>query len=96
MRISLGKDSADEERNVTDDPLRPMVLTTVETEGQAAMIVAALGERGIQARSIGGLTSGFRAEAPGGVKVLVRQIDFDQAQAILQAVEAARPGNDKP
>jgi hypothetical protein len=80
---------------MADDPLRPMVLTTVETESQAAMIVSALGERGIQARSIGGLSSGFRAEAPGGVKVLVRQIDFEQAQAALQAIAATHSANDE-
>lgn len=80
---------------MADDPQRPVVLTTVETEGEAAMIVSALGERGIQARSIGGLSSGFRAEAPGGVKVLVRQADLEQAQAVLQAVEDAHSANDE-
>lgn len=80
---------------MADDPHRPIVLTTVETEGEAAVIVAALGERGIQARSIGGLTSGFRAEAPGGVRVLVRQIDFEQAQAALQEVADAQPESDE-
>jgi hypothetical protein len=60
------------------------------------MIVAALGEHGIQARSVGGLTSGFRAEAPGVVEVLVRHIDFEQAQAVLREVTAAQPEDDEP
>ncbi len=79
---------------MADDPLRPIVLTTAGTEGEAAAILAALGGRGIQARSIGALTSGFRAEAPGGVKVLVRQADYEQARAILREIETAREDDD--
>jgi hypothetical protein len=78
---------------MTDDPNQPVVLATLPTDVQAALIVAALRERGIEARSVGELTSGFRAEAPGGVKILVRQADLDRAQVALRAVEADRRGN---
>lgn len=78
---------------MTDDPNQPVVLTTVPTDVQAALIVAALRERGIEAQSVGELTSGFRAEAPGDVKILVRQADLARAQAALRAVEADRRGS---
>lgn len=71
-----------------DDPNCPMVLTTVPTEVQAEMIVAALAGRGVEARTEGGLTGGFRAEAPGRVQVIVRQADLEQAQNALRAIEA--------
>ena len=71
-----------------DDPNRPVVLTSVPSEAQAVMIVAALDERGIEARIQGELTSGFRAEAPGQVQVIVRQADLDRARAIIEAIDA--------
>jgi hypothetical protein len=76
-----------EERRMMDDPNEPVVLTTVPSEAQAAIIVAALRERGIEAQAIGQLTSGFRAEAPGWVKVLVRQADRAAAQAVLRGTQ---------
>lgn len=70
-----------------DDPNRVVVLTRVPTELHAAMIVAALDARGVQAQAAGALTSGFRAEAPGGVQILVRHCDLEQARLALQAIE---------
>lgn len=70
---------------MADDPNRPVVLTAVPTDVQAALIVAALHGRGIEAQTIGELTSGFRAEAQGGVKILVRQ-----------AAEAGQRGSNEP
>ena len=70
-----------------DDPNRPVVLTSVPSEAQAVIIVAALDERGIQARTQGALTSAFRAEVPGEVQVLVRQADLDRARAIIEAID---------
>jgi len=72
-----------------DDPGRPVVLTSVPSEAHAAMIVAALEREGIKAHAQGSLTSGFRAEAPGNVQVLVRQADLGQAHALLKAIEPA-------
>jgi len=79
---------------MTDDPNRPVVLTTVPTEVQAAVIVAALDAEGIEAQAVGQLTSGFRAEAPGGVRVLVRQADLARAQTVLQAAKAGEHSSD--
>ena len=72
---------------MADDPNQVVVLTAVPTEAQAEMIVAALEARGLQARTTGALTSGLRAGAPGGVEVIVRQADLEQARAILQTIE---------
>lgn len=58
-------------------------LIAVPNEIQAVMIVAALKEGGIDAVAEGGLTAGFRAEAPGLVNVMVRQADADRARVIL-------------
>ena len=72
---------------MSDDPNRVVVLTAAPTEAQGAMIVAALEAQGVQAQTTGALTSGFRAEAPGGVQVIVRYADLDQAQSVLRAIE---------
>ena len=72
---------------MSDDPNRVVVLTTAPTESQGAMIVAALEAEGVQAQMTGALTSGFRAEVPGGVQVIVRYGDLGQAQSVLQAIE---------
>ncbi len=62
----------------------PVVLTRVPTEAEAAMIAAMLEGQGIDTQTSGELTSGFRAEAPGSVSVLVRQADLDRAREVLQ------------
>jgi len=79
---------------MSDDPNRPVVLTTMPTETQAALVVAGLDERGVKAEMMGELTSGFRAEAPGGVRVIVRQADLERAQDALRAIEAQLAGEE--
>ncbi len=69
------------------DPDSPARLTTVPTEAEAAMIVAALDAHGIEAQTSGQLTSGWRAEAPGGVNVVVRHADLEAAQAAMQELK---------
>jgi len=73
---------------MADDPNQPVILTTRRTEAQAALIVAALKDKGIEAQATGGFTSGFRAEAPGDVRILVRQSDLEKARAALRDIEA--------
>lgn len=65
----------------------PVVLVSLPSEPQAAILVAALEGEGIRAEMSGTLTSGFRADAPGDVKVLVMPDDLEKAQAILQEHE---------
>ena len=73
---------------MADDPNQPVVLTTTPTEAEAAMIVAALENRGVVAHITGALTSGFRTEVPGGVQVLVRQDDLERARDALRTIES--------
>lgn len=65
----------------TSDRLEP--LTSTPNESQAAMIVAALKDQGIEAVAEGGLTAGFRAETFGEVKVMVWHKDLTRARQAL-------------
>jgi len=67
------------------EPIRgeTAVLISLPTEYEAVLMVQALEARGIQAYADGALTSGFRAEAPGEVKVIVRQSNLVAARAFL-------------
>ncbi|MGE0757173.1 MAG: DUF2007 domain-containing protein [Pirellulaceae bacterium] len=81
----------------SSDPFSPQVLTVVPDEIQAAAIVALLESHGIKAQATGGFTAGFRAEAPGGVQVVVRQADLVSAREILdESGEAAERGRREP
>lgn len=60
-----------------------VTLAFFPTEVEATMIADELKREGIQAEPAGILTAGFRAEAPGRVKVLVHQKDFDKAKGLL-------------
>jgi len=53
---------------------------------EAAAIVTALAEHGIEAFAVGGYTSGFRAEAPGEVRVVVKHVDADRARQTLAEI----------
>jgi hypothetical protein len=64
----------------------PEVLTELSSEPEAAAIVTALSERGIEANIVGGFTAGFIAEAPGYVRVLVKQRDLEAAKAALEEI----------
>ena len=75
---------------MADDPSQPVVLASFANEAEAAVAVAALEARGIQAQTTGALTSGFRAEAPGGVQVLVRRSELERARDALSEFK----GND--
>ena len=70
------------------DPMSPEVLVSVPDEMEAAAIVDALAERGIRARAVGGYTSGFRAEAPGDVKVVVGRADLARARELLAEIRS--------
>lgn len=59
------------------------VLVSVPSEIEAAAIVSVLSERGIEATATGGLTAGFKAEAPGEVNVLVSAADAERAKQVL-------------
>ena len=69
------------------DRLKP--LASVPGESQAAMIVAALKDRGIDAVAEGGLTAGFRAETFGEVSVMVWEKDMERARLALEEYKNA-------
>ena len=73
---------------MTNDPNRPELLTAVPNDIEAAAIVNALADRGIQATVTGSYTSGFRTQAPGWVSIVVRRMDLDAAR---QAFVALKP-----
>jgi hypothetical protein len=68
---------------MTADPMSPKTLVWLANELEAAMIVNALEDQGIRATAVGGYTSGFRAEAPGGVRVVVARGDLVRAREVL-------------
>ena len=74
--------------NPTADSEEPIVLARVLHDTEAAIIVNALRRRGLFAKSTGEYTAGFRAEAPGDVKVLVRRSELAAAREILADVRS--------
>ncbi len=79
---------------MTEDTNGPVVLTNVENEAQAALVVAALERSGIDAQTTGALTSGLRAESPGDVHILVRAADAERAAGVLSEVRALEDDED--
>ena len=63
-----------------------VLLDSTPTEMEAGVIVAGLEREGIQATMTGTHTAGFRAEAPGWVKIFVAEDDLPRAQAVLRQV----------
>ena len=78
----------------TIDPNNPTPLTRFTNEVEAATILSALAESGIQGTTTGSFTTGFRTEAPGDVTVVVRHCDLQRALEVLAEVEAARKNID--
>ncbi len=69
---------------MTSRPDKLTILRSVPTEMHAAILVSHLNEGGIDAWSEGGISSGYRAEAPGNANVLVRQHDLPRAISVLE------------
>jgi hypothetical protein len=69
------------------DPKRPDVLLSVTNEIEAAAIVTALADYNIKAITVGGYISGFKAEAPGNIAVVVTREDFDRAKEALTEIQ---------
>ena len=63
---------------------RALAQSDAASEAEAAIIVAALQDCGIDAMLTGVHTSCFRAEAPGDVSVVVRQADLQRARQTLE------------
>jgi hypothetical protein len=71
------------------DPNNPTTLTKFENEIEATALLAALAENGIQGTTTGSFTTGFLAEAPGSVSVVVRYGDLPRALKVLAEIETS-------
>ena len=69
-------------------------LTSVPTELEASLIVAALQDEGLDASMTGIYTAGFRAEAPGQVQVQVADSDLAHAKTVLEDMDRDRDSID--
>ena len=72
---------------MANSPEHIVAVTSAPNELEAGVIVAALEDAGIKATMSGVYTSGFRAEAPGQVQILVAQSDLARAQEIVREAE---------
>ena len=79
---------------MTESADNPEILVAVPNELEAAVIISSLAAHGIRATALGGLTSGFKAEAPGEVRVLVGAADLERAREILRDVRGEQSDND--
>ncbi len=70
------------------DPNQPVVVKIVANEFVASLMIARLQAHEIEAYTEGALTSGFRAEVPGGVRVMVRQSDLERAQEAIKITKS--------
>ncbi len=68
---------------MTSDPQSPVAVASAENEIEAGVLIGFLKAAGIDARMVGEFTSGFRAEAPGAVTILVRSEDAERARVAL-------------
>jgi len=59
-----------------------------QCEASASVLVSVLQDEGIRAIATGGYTAGFRAEAPGVIRVLTFEADADRAREIIHEIEA--------
>ena len=67
-----------------------VTLAFLAGEIEATLLATELKNQGIAAEASGTLTAGFRAEAPGSVKVLVYENDLDQAKQIMDDYLASK------
>ncbi|WP_182864934.1 putative signal transducing protein [Rhodopirellula sp. JC639] len=60
-------------------------------ELSASVVVSVLEDAGIRAVATGGFTSGFRAEAPGMVKIKTFEQDADRARQVIAEIKMDPP-----
>ena len=71
------------------DEARLVTVTERSTETEAAIIVSILRDAGIRAVAVGGFTAGFRAEAPGWVRVKTLEMDAERARRVIAEIRRA-------
>lgn len=71
---------------MSTEPNHPEELTAVSNEPEAAAIIVALAERGIEATVTGNFIAGFHALIPSDVKVVVKNEDLARAKKALEEI----------
>ncbi len=76
------------------DHPEPVSVGQYPTEIQATFAANMLREAGIRCELLGGASSGFKAETPGYVRLLVSQRDEAKARALLDEFDAEKGPED--
>lgn len=72
------------------DHPEPVTVGQYPTEIQATFAANMLREAGIRCEVLGGASSGFKAESPGYVRLLVSANDETKARALLEEFDAEK------
>ncbi len=75
------------EKSLTDEEGSPQPLVSLATEAEAASIVAALAERGIEAQALEGTAFAGTIGLDGAVQVMVKQADLQRAKQALEELQ---------
>lgn len=80
--------------NESHDMDNAKLVTVAERtmESSALILVAVLKDAGIRAIATGGFTAGFRAEAPGDVKVQTFEADAERARQVITEIKELPDG----
>jgi len=80
--------------NLPADDQKLVTLAFLAGEIEATLLADELKNHGIPAEASGTFTAGFRAEAPGSVKVLVHEKDLAAAKQIMDDYHASKEAID--
>jgi hypothetical protein len=76
------------------DHPEPAIVAQYPTEIQGTFAANMLREAGIRCEVVGGASSGFKAEGPGYVRLLVSQSDEARARALLEEFDAEKAADE--
>lgn len=82
----MSESRSSDEQNLNDAKL--VTVARRRSEIAASILVSVLQDEGIRAVATGGFTAGFRAEAPGEVRVQTLEADAERARQIIAELEA--------
>lgn len=80
---------ASDEHNLDDVNL--VTVAERPDEMSASIVVSVLKDAGIRAMATGEFTAGFRAEAPGMVRIQVFETDADRARQVISEIKQEPP-----
>lgn len=92
MHLRIYSTRVPQELNVTDqnakvDQGNLVTVAQRRDELSASILVSVLEDAGIRAVATGGFTSGFRAEAPGMVKIQTFEQDAERAREVIAEIK---------